>query len=199
MIAINIFPIYGSVADAVRHSAFQVSSIMTTTGYTTADFNLWPQFSKGLLLLLMLVGACAGSTGGGLKVSRAVMLFKMIGGEVRKLLHPRSVSSVRFEGKTVDVATQKSVGNYFAIYIICMAAVWLLLSLDAFDTETNLAATISCFNNIGPALGVAGPAASYAGYSLLSKAVLSLAMLLGRLEIFPLLLTLWPSTWTSKH
>ena len=199
MIAINIFPIYGSVADAVRHSAFQVSSIMTTTGYTTADFNLWPQFSKGLLLLLMLVGACAGSTGGGLKVSRAVMLFKMIGGEVRKLLHPRSVSSVRFEGKTVDVATQKSVGNYFAIYIICMAAVWLLLSLDAFDTETNLAATISCFNNIGPALGVAGPAASYAGYSRLSKAVLSLAMLLGRLEIFPLLLTLWPSTWTSKH
>ena len=199
MIAINIFPIYGSVADAVRHSAFQVSSIMTTTGYTTADFNLWPQFSKGLLLLLMLVGACAGSTGGGLKVSRAVMLFKMIGGEVRKLLHPRSVSSVRFEGKTVDVATQKSVGNYFAIYIICMAAVWLLLSLDAFDTETNLAATISCFNNIGPALGAAGPAASYAGYSLLSKAVLSLAMLLGRLEIFPLLLTLWPSTWTSKH
>ncbi len=199
MIAANIFPIYGNVADAVRHSAFQVSSIMTTTGYATADFNLWPQFSKGLLLLLMLVGACAGSTGGGLKVSRAVMLFKMIGGEIRKLLHPRSVSSVRFEGKTVDVATQKSVGNYFAIYVICMAAVWLLLSLDAFDTETNLAATISCFNNIGPALGAAGPAGSYAGYSQLSKVVLSLAMLLGRLEIFPLLLTLWPSTWTSRH
>ena len=198
LIAINIYPMYGNISDTIRHSAFQVSSIMTTTGYATTDFNLWPQFSKTLLLVLMLGGACAGSTGGGLKISREVMLFKMIGTEIRRLLHPRSVSSVRFEGKVVDVTTQRAVGNYFAIYGICLVSVWLLISLDHFDIETNLAATFSCFNNIGPALGAAGPAASYAGYSNLSKIVLSLAMLLGRLEIFPLLLTLMPSTWTSR-
>lgn len=198
MITLNILPLYQSFSEALRLSAFQVSSIITTTGYATADFNLWPEFSKCILLILMLVGACAGSTGGGLKVSRAVMLFKMVQREIRHLLHPRSVNSVKFEGKQVDGATLKSVSSYFAIYAICLLSVFLLLSLDAFDLETNLSAAISCFNNIGPALGAAGPASSYAGYNAFSTFVLSLAMLLGRLEIFPLLLTLSPSTWVKK-
>ena len=198
LIAANILPIYHNFVDALRHSAFQVSSIITTTGYATADFNLWPEFSKSILLILMLVGACAGSTGGGLKVSRAVMLVKMVNRELRHLLHPRSVNTIKFEGKHVDGATLKSVSSYFAVYMLCMGAVYLLLSLDRFGFETNMSAAFSCFNNIGPGLADVGPAASYAAYNGFSKIVLSLAMLLGRLEIFPLLLTLSPATWAKK-
>ena len=198
LITVNILPMYENFREALRLSAFQVASIVTTTGYATADFNLWPQFSKAILLLLMIVGACAGSTGGGLKVSRAVMLFKMVGKEIRHLLHPRSVNSVRFEGKQVDGATLKGVSSYFAIYIICILAICLILSLEPFDLETNLSATLACFNNIGPGLAAVGPASNYAAYSPLSKLVLSLAMLLGRLEIYPLLLTLIPTTWIKK-
>ena len=198
LITVNILPMYENFREALRLSAFQVASIVTTTGYATADFNLWPQFSKAILLLLMIVGACAGSTGGGLKVSRAVMLFKMVGREIRHLLHPRSVNSVRFEGKQVDGATLKGVSSYFAIYIICILAICLILSLEPFDLETNLSATLACFNNIGPGLAAVGPASNYAAYSPVSKLVLSLAMLLGRLEIYPLLLTLIPTTWIKK-
>ena len=198
LITANIMPLYNNFREALRLSAFQVASIVTTTGYATADFNLWPQFSKAILLLMMIMGACAGSTGGGLKVSRTVMLFKMVGKEIRHLLHPRSVNSVRFEGKHVDGATLKSVSSYFAIYIICILAICLILSLEPFDLETNLSATLACFNNIGPGLAAVGPASNYAAYSPLSKLVLSLAMLLGRLEIYPLLLTLIPTTWIRK-
>ena len=198
LITVNILPMYENFREALRLSAFQVASIVTTTGYATADFNLWPQFSKAILLLLMIVGACAGSTGGGLKVSRAVMLFKTVGREIRHLLHPRSVNSVRFEGKQVDGATLKGVSSYFAIYIICILAICLILSLEPFDLETNLSATLACFNNIGPGLAAVGPASNYAAYSPVSKLVLSLAMLLGRLEIYPLLLTLIPTTWIKK-
>ena len=198
LITANILPMYENFQEALRLSAFQVASIVTTTGYATADFNLWPQFSKAILLLLMIVGACAGSTGGGLKVFRAVMLFKTVGREIRHLLHPRSVNSVRFEGKQVDGATLKGVSSYFALYIICILAICLILSLEPFDLETNLSATLACFNNIGPGLAAVGPASNYAAYSPLSKLVLSLAMLLGRLEIYPLLLTLIPTTWIRK-
>ena len=198
LITANIMPLYNNFREALRLSAFQVASIVTTTGYATADFNLWPQFSKAILLLLMIMGACAGSTGGGLKVSRAVMLFKMVGKEIRHLLHPRSVNSVRFEGKHVDGATLKSVSSYFVIYIICILAICLILSLEPFDLETNLSATLACFNNIGSGLAAVGPASNYAAYSPLSKLVLSLAMLLGRLEIYPLLLTLSPATWMKQ-
>ncbi|MGN1006395.1 MAG: TrkH family potassium uptake protein [Aristaeellaceae bacterium] len=198
LITANIMPLYNNFREALRLSAFQVASIVTTTGYATADFNLWPQFSKAILLLLMIMGACAGSTGGGLKVSRAVMLFKMVGKEIRHLLHPRSVNSVRFEGKHVDGATLKSVSSYFVIYIICILTICLILSLEPFDLETNLSATLACFNNIGPGLAAVGPASNYAAYSPLSKLVLSLAMLLGRLEIYPLLLTLSPATWMKQ-
>ena len=194
----NILPMCENFAEALRLSAFQVSSIITTTGYATTDFNLWPEFSKSILLILMMVGACAGSTGGGLKVSRAVMLVKMVRKEIRHLLHPRSVNTVKFEGKVVDGTTLKSVSSYFAVYMLCLLGTYLLLSLDAFGMETNMSAAFSCFNNIGPGFAAVGPAASYAGYSMLSKLVLSLAMLLGRLEIFPILLTLFPGTWAKK-
>ena len=198
MITLNILPMYENLSEAVRLSAFQVSSVITTTGYATADFNLWPEFSKSILLILMFSGACAGSTGGGLKVSRAVMLVKMVGKEIRHLLHPRSVNSVKFEGKHVDGATLKSVASYFAVYMLCILSVFLLISLDNHSLETNFSSAVSCFNNIGPALGAAGPSASYAIYSPLSKIVLALAMLMGRLEIFPMLLTLSPATWAKK-
>jgi len=197
-ITANILPLYNNFAEALRLSSFQVASIITTTGYATADFNLWPEFSRNLLLLLMLCGACAGSTGGGLKVSRAVILIKTIGREFKHLLHPRSVNSVKFEGKQVDGATVKSVSVYFALYMLCMIAIYMVLVFDKFDMETNLSATFACFNNIGPGLGAVGPTGSYAGYSPVSKIVLSLAMLLGRLEIYPLLLTLSPATWLKK-
>jgi trk system potassium uptake protein TrkH len=194
----NILPMCENFAEALRLSAFQVSSIITTTGYATTDFNLWPEFSKSIILILMMVGACAGSTGGGLKVSRAVMLVKTVRKEVRHLLHPRSVNTVKFEGKVVDGATLKSVSSYFAVYMLCLLATYLLLSLDSFNMETNMSAAFSCFNNIGPGFAAVGPTASYAGYNVFSKLVLSLAMLMGRLEIFPILLTFFPGTWVKK-
>lgn len=199
LITSNILPLCESFGEALRLSAFQVSSIITTTGYATADFNLWPQLSKTILLMLMMVGACAGSTGGGLKVSRAVMLIKMAGRELKHLLHPRSVNTVSFEGKNVDGATLKSVSSYFALYMLCILAVYFILSFEGYDMETNLGAAVACFNNIGPGFALCGPAANYAFYSPLSKIVLSIAMLLGRLEIFPLLLTVVPSTWMDRR
>ncbi|MBQ8207786.1 MAG: TrkH family potassium uptake protein [Clostridia bacterium] len=197
-ITVNILPIVGTVGDSIRTALFQVSSIITTTGYATADFNLWPGFSKGILLILMFIGGCAGSTAGGLKVSRVIILFKMIRGEIKRMIHPRSVSVVRFEGKQLEENTLGSVSLYFAIYMVCFFAVFLLLCFEPFDMETNFTAAASCFNNVGPGLGGVGPMSSYAAYSPFSKLLLSFAMLLGRLEIFPLIIALSPSTWAKK-
>ena len=198
VISVNIFHLYGNLSDTVRHSAFQVSSIITTTGYSTADFNIWPEFSKTLLIILMFVGACAGSTGGGIKVSRVVLLFKSLRLELRKLIHPRSVGVVNFEGKRIDDGTLQSVNSYLAVYFILFFAIFLLLSLDKFNFTTNFTATASCFNNIGPGLDAVGPMGGYSDFSGASKLLLSGAMLLGRLEIFPILLTISPSTWTRR-
>ncbi len=197
-ITVNIYPVSQSFSEALRLSAFQVSSVITTTGYATADFNLWPEMSKGILLFLMFIGGCAGSTAGGLKVSRVVILLKMIRRELNRMLHPRSVSVVKFEGKQVDEATLNSVSIYFVLYIICFCVIFFVLCFEPFDFATNFSATAACFNNVGPGFGAVGPAASYQGYSALSKTVLSIAMLLGRLEIFPLLLAFSPSTWAKK-
>ena len=198
VIMVNIYPLYHTFADSLRESAFQVASIVTTTGYATADFNQWPGLSKGILFLLMFVGACAGSTAGGLKISRVMLLFKSMRRELRRMLHPRSVGAVQMEGKTVDDTTLNGVSVYFALYFAIFAVVFLILCLEPFDLETNITATASCLNNIGPGLGAVGPASSYAGYSALSKIVLSIAMLFGRLEIYPLLLTMSPSIWAKK-
>ena len=198
LIVFDLSHVYDSLSVAFRDAAFQTSSIMTTTGYATADFNMWPSLSKGILLVLMCIGACAGSTGGGMKVSRIILLGKMIRRELRHMLHPRSVGVVKFEGKKVDNATLSSVNAYLSIYIVLIVLIFVILCLDGFDVETNLSATLACFNNIGPGLGMVGPTANYAGYSIFSKIVLSIAMLLGRLEIFPLLFAFIPSTWFKK-
>ncbi len=198
LIALNIAPMFNSFADTLRYSAFQVSTVITTTGYATTDFNLWPTFSKVILLILMFIGGCAGSTAGGLKVSRVVILFQSIKQELRRLLHPRSVSSVSFEGKALDRGTLSSVKNYFALYMICFFAIFLAISWEPMDLETHFSAAAACFNNVGPGLGAVGPAANYAAYSPFSKLILSLAMLLGRLEIFPLLLAAAPSSWLKN-
>ncbi len=197
-ITINIYPLYNNVSESIRASAFQVASIITTTGYATTDFNLWPGLSKTILLLLMLIGACAGSTGGGLKVSRLLLLFKIGKKELRHMLHPRSVGAVKMEGKKVDDKMQNGVLVYFALYCIIIAAVFLVLSFEPFSIETNFSATVSCFNNIGPGLDAVGPAANYSIYSPVSTFILSIAMLLGRLEIFPILLAFSPAAWSKK-
>lgn len=186
VIAFNIFDTFGW--DSIRTSAFQVASIISTTGYASADFNLWPTMSKSILFLLMFTGACAGSTAGGFKLSRVVLLFKAIRSNLRHIIHTRSVSSVKFEGKIVDKETLSGVTSYLAVYFFCLAAFFLLICFEPFDFETNISAVASCFNNIGPAFGSAGPMSNYAAYSDFSKIVLSFAMLMGRLEIYPMLI-----------
>lgn len=199
IICYNIMPIYQNVGDSARHSVFQVATVMSTSGFATADFNAWPMLSKTILLILMFAGGCAGSTAGGLKISRIMILFKMIKRELLHMVHPRSVASVKLEGKKVDEVTAKSVGIYFALYIILILSAFFLLSFETgFDTEANFTAAVSCFNNIGPGLGAVGPMGGYAGYSAFSKIVLTLAMLFGRLEIYPILFTIIPSTWSRK-
>lgn len=198
LITLNIMPQYSGFSESLRYSAFQVSSIITTTGYATTDFNYWPDFSKAILVILMFSGGCAGSTAGGFKVARVVILFKNIKREIRKLIHKRSVSTVHFEGKSIDEATFNGVNTYLAIYMVCLLAVFLVISLEPFGFETNFTATVSCFNNVGPGLAGVGPMSSYAAYSGFSKIVLSFAMLFGRLEIFPMLIMLSPRTWMKK-
>ncbi|MBR3593447.1 MAG: TrkH family potassium uptake protein [Clostridia bacterium] len=198
-ITANVYSMYDSFSAAFRHSAFQVSSIITTTGFTTTNFDLWPGFSKGILFTLMFIGGCAGSTAGGLKVSRVVMLFKLIGREIRKILHPRSVNKISFEGKNVDENTLDSVTVYLVIYIVCFVAIFLLLCIEPFSLETNISAAAACYNNVGPGFAGVGPTTNFSAYSDFSTIVLSFAMLLGRLEIFPLIIALSPSTWSRKY
>lgn len=198
IITANILSMCDGLSEALRLSAFQVSSIITTTGYSTANFDLWPGLSKTVLFLLMFIGACAGSTGGGIKVSRIVLMGKMVFNELRFMVRPRSVNSVHFEGKRVEGKVLKSVANYFLIYIICFFCLFLVISFEPFGFESNFTAVTACFNNIGPGFAAVGPMESFAGYSVFSKWVLSFAMLLGRLEIFPLIIALTPRTWTKK-
>lgn len=195
VITYNNIELYKRLSLSLRNSFFQVSSIITTTGFATADFDKWSSLSKSILLTLMFIGACAGSTGGGLKVSRIIMLFKILSREIKRLLHPRSVSSIHFEGKKVDENTISGVSHYFVIYVICFVVAFLLISFEPFGIETNISATAACFNNIGPGFGAVGPTLNYSGYTDFSKIVLSFAMLLGRLEIFPLIIVLSPSAW----
>ena len=191
IITLNTRSFYGTIGETVRHATFQVSSFVTTTGYGTTDFNSWPALSKAILLLLMFSGGCAGSTAGGMKVSRAIMLFKATGREVKKMLHPKSINSVRMDGKTVEDKTISAVTVYFSGYMIAILLVFLLISVDNMPLETNFSAAVSCFNNIGPAFGIS----SFSAYSPFSKVVCSVAMIAGRLELFPLLIAVAPSTW----
>ncbi|MBR2381150.1 MAG: TrkH family potassium uptake protein [Clostridia bacterium] len=198
IICANILPTFDNFGDALRASAFQVSSIITTTGYSTVDFNLWPTLSKTVLLCLMFIGACAGSTGGGFKVTRVVIVFKAIKQELKRLTHPRSVSVAKFEGKSLDRVTLNGVNAYLALYTFSFIGIVLMISFEPFNFETTFSAALSCFNNIGPGIGAVGPMGSFADYTGFSKIILSFAMLFGRLEIYPLLIALTPSTWTKK-
>lgn len=198
IITVNILPSCESIGESFRHAAFQVVSIITTTGYATTDFDLWPQLSKGILFLLMIIGACAGSTGGGMKVSRVVISVRSARQNLARMLHPRSIRVVHFEGKPVEKTTLESLSTYVTLYFSMIFLGFLILCLEPFDFETNLTAIVSCFNNIGPGFGAVGPTLSYAEYSDVAKLVLSAAMLLGRLEIIPILIAVSPSTWLKK-
>jgi len=198
LIVWNLWGYYGSLEETVRHAAFQVASIMTTTGYATTDFDLWPSFSKTLLLCLMVVGASAGSTGGGLKVARLLLLLKGARRNIRQTLNPRKVEVVRNNGNVVDEKILASTNAYLAAYVIILFVVFAAISLDNFSTGTNFSAVLACFNNIGPGLELVGPVCNYSAYSALSKLVLSFAMLAGRLEIFPILVLFSQNTWKRR-
>ena len=198
LIVLNVRPLYGSLGETIRHAAFQVSSVMTTTGYGTTDFDLWPSFSKGILMMLMVIGACAGSTGGGFKVARVLLLFKSLRRNIRKILNPQKVQVVRNNGKPVSETVLDNTNAYLAAYVVIVILSFLIISLDGFSTGTNLSAVLACFNNIGPGLEAVGPTCNFAAYSTLSKFVLILDMLAGRLEIFPLLVLLSRSAWKQR-
>lgn len=199
LIAINISRMYNTVYESVHHAAFQVVSIMTTTGYGTVDFEQWPAFSKAILLSLMFIGASAGSTGGGLKVSRVLLLMKSIRRTIRKALHPRRVQPVYMDGRAVSEEVCDNVNAYLAIYCVILVLSFAVISVDGFSIGTNFSAVASCFNNIGPGFELVGATQNFSIYSDLSKIILSLDMLLGRLEIFPLLLLLSPDTWSRRR
>ena len=198
IIVIDIHSIYGSFSETLRQSTFQVASIISTTGYATADFNLWPGLSKAVLLFLMVVGACAGSTAGGLKVSRVIILVKSVVRELKRAIHPRSVKVVKVDGKKLDSNTVNGVTSYFAIYVMLIIGIFVLLSIEDFSVETNLSATLATFNNIGPGFDMVGPTVNYSCYNQFSTFIMTIAMLLGRLEIFPLILGLNPMLWKKR-
>lgn len=197
-ITINILHLYESVGTSLRHAFFQVSSIITTTGFATVDFNAWPTFSKAILVALMFIGACAGSTGGGIKVARLVILMRNAISEMRRMLHPNAVSTPRFEGKSLSERNIRGVYLFMTMYMLVFTVSCLLVSLEHFDLVTTFTAVASCLNNIGPGLEVVGPMGNFADFSPLSKLLLSFDMLAGRLEIFPMLLLLAPSIWRRR-
>ncbi|MBQ6831079.1 MAG: TrkH family potassium uptake protein [Oscillospiraceae bacterium] len=198
LISLNTFSIYGNLADTVRHAAFKVGSIMTTTGSTTTDYELWPAFSKGILLTLMVIGACAGSTGGGIKVARVLLLLKSLRRNIRQIMNPKKVMVVRNNGRPVDEKVLDNTNAYLAAYVVIVIVCYLLISLDGFSIGTNLSAVLACFNNIGPGMETVGPMFNYGCYSDFSTVVLSLAMLAGRLEIFPILVLSSRSAWKGR-
>ena len=198
LITVNTLSMAENFGLSLRDAFFQVSSIITTTGYATVNFDAWPAFSKMILVLLMFFGACAGSTGGALKISRVVILFKSARQEVRKLLHPRAITVVRIEGKPIGTDLLRSTLAFFLLYIACLALGVFLLSLGEQDFETNFTATLACLSNIGPGLGKVGPTGNYGFYSSASKVLLSFEMLAGRLELFPIIMLFSPLTYRKK-
>ena len=198
MISVNVRHLFPNLLTSVQQSAFQVSSIMTTTGYSTTDFDLWPSFSKTILVILMFVGACAGSTGGGIKVARVIMLCKTIRKEILLYLHPSAVKKVKMDGKVIPHETVRNTNIFIMTYILIFAASLLLVSIDNHDMTTNFTAVAATFNNIGPGLSKVGPTCNFGLFSPGAKLVLIVDMLAGRLEIFPMLILMNPSTWTGK-
>ena len=189
VITINTLGVYESLSEAFRYSAFQVATIITTTGFITADFNLWPTLSQVLLLLLMVVGACAGSTGGGMKISRVMILIKSAISSIKKMVSPRSVTTIKMEGKVVDKSVLDAAYSYFVVYVLILLISMLLLSFENLDMITTITAPLTCLGNVGPGLGeIVGPVGNFSSLSNFSKLVLSFDMLAGRLELFPMIM-----------
>ena len=197
-IALDIMGSVGGFAQGLRYSYFQVMTVMSTTGFATADFDKWPEFSRWILVLLMFGGACAGSTAGGLKISRVIILFKSFFYELKQLILPTRVKRIWFEGKAVSDQTVRSVLIYFASYLVILGLSVLVISLNGYDLVTNFTASLACISNIGPGLSLVGPAENFAFFSVPSKLVLIFEMLLGRLEIFPVMFLFAPSVWRRR-
>ena len=198
LIILNLRGIYPTLRETIRHAAFQVSSIITTTGFSTTDFDQWPSFSKAILLCLMIVGACAGSTGGGLKCARLLLLMKSLRRNIQQVLHPQKIQVVRNNDQPVSEKILSNCNAYLAAYVIIVFISFMVISLDGFSVETNFSAVLACFNNIGPGLEAVGPTCNFSVYSPFSKLVLILDMLAGRLEIFPILVLFSGSTWKRR-
>ncbi len=198
LITINITHMYGSVLKAFRYAAFQVTTIISTTGFMTADYDLWPEFSKCLLLMVMVIGACGGSTGGGIKVSRLLVMFKSIHREIKQLLHPRSVNRMMMNGKTITDNSIRGIYIYFFAYVIIVVISTILVSLDNYDLGTSFSAVLTTINNVGPGISKVGPTCNFGFLSPFTKIVLCVDMLVGRLEIFPFLMIASPSLWRKK-
>lgn len=194
-IAWNISGQYGGFAEALRYSSFTVASLVSSTGFGTADFTQWPQYSQWLLVIIMFVGACAGSTGGGLKLSRVMLLLKAAFSDLRHMIWPRRVNRVQMEGQRVEQAAIRAVFSYFTLYMLILLLGTLLISFDGFDTATNFTAALTCLSNMGPGLGIIGPSGNFSIFSDFSKLLMSFLMLAGRLEIYPILVLFFPSVW----
>lgn len=192
VISINVYNMYGNISDTVRHASFQVASIMTTTGYATTDFNLWPTTSKFILAVLMIIGACAGSTGGGIKVSRVAIMFKTIRRELNSYIHPKSVKKIMFDEKLVEHEVLRAINVYLITYILVYVLSVFIISFEGYDLTTTLTAVLATFNNIGPGLEMVGPTSNFGFFNGLSKLVMIIDMLAGRLELFPLLILFHP-------
>ncbi|MCC8136476.1 MAG: TrkH family potassium uptake protein [Clostridiales bacterium] len=195
LISINIYGMFDGVAETIRHAAFQVGTIITTTGFATTDFNQWPAFSKTILVMLMCIGACAGSTGGGIKVQRILILERSIRNELDVITHPHHVRKQKLDGHVIEPSVIRTVNIFLAAYAAVFALSLLIISIDNFDFTTNFTAIAATLNNIGPGLEVVGPSGNYSGFSYLSKLVMIFDMLAGRLELFPLLILFSRSTW----
>ncbi len=195
LIVLNLKGFYGTLGETIRHAAFQVASIVTTTGFATTDFDLWPGFSKAILLCLMVIGASAGSTGGGFKCGRLLLVIKSLRRSVRRVVHPQKVEIVRMNGNPISEKVLQNTNAYLAAYVIIIGVSCLLISLDGFSITTNISAVLACFNNIGPGFEMVGPTCNFSAYSSFSKLVLIMDMLAGRLEIFPILILFSRSTW----
>lgn len=195
VITLNIMHMFESVGDAIRHSAFTVATVISTTGFSTVDFDLWPELSKAILVLLMFIGACAGSTGGGIKVSRIIILFKGMAKELNTVIHPRQVKKIKIDSHIVDHETVRSVNVYMVAYTLIFMTSILLISIDNHSFATNVTAVTATINNIGPGLEAVGPTCNFGFFSVPSKLVLIFDMLAGRLELFPMLVLFKPSTW----
>ena len=195
LVALNVYKLYSSFGETIRHSAFQVATLLTSTGYATVDFDQWPEFAKSVLILVMFMGACAGSTGGGIKMSRILIIFKSIRKQIQIFIHPRAVKKIKMDGNTIDHDVVRGTNAFICVFVIIFAISVLFISIDGNDFTSNFTAVLACFNNMGPGFNKVGPTCNYSFFSPFSKIVLIFDMLAGRLELFPMLMLITPRSW----